>query len=90
MSRCLACANWRLKEAGREWARMGFGLCALGPKWQYLPPKGGCTNFAASAAEVVAARLAWLTRSQSSSIDKASLTSKQLPSVISPLFPHEP
>lgn len=56
---CLNCTNWRLKEAGAM-AREGFGLCAKGPRWHYLPGKHTCGRHAAGEPVAMAARVKWL------------------------------
>jgi len=61
---CMDCAHLRLKDAG-PMGQMGFGLCAARRSTsQFMSsvrPRQ-CAKFSAGAADVVAARRAWLDR----------------------------
>ncbi len=53
------CESWNLKIAGKL-AREGFGNCAHLPKWQFVAR--GCDRLKPAAAEIVAARVAWMNK----------------------------
>lgn len=59
---CMDCAHLRLKDAGAM-GRLGFGLCALSPSRASFPSSvylRQCDKFQEAAADVRAARTAWL------------------------------
>jgi hypothetical protein len=41
-------------------AKQQFAVCALGPRWQFLPPQGTCEKHKPAPPEVVQSRLRWL------------------------------
>lgn len=43
-------------------ARNHFAICALGPRWLYMPPKGKCNEHKPEPADVVSKRLDWLSK----------------------------
>ncbi|MDN8030311.1 hypothetical protein QZN17_17250 [Burkholderia multivorans] len=60
--RCIDCAHYQLKDAGAM-GRLGFGLCALSPSRASFPSSvypRQCDKFSEAAADVRAARTAWL------------------------------
>lgn len=59
---CLTCTHWDAKRTAPEIRRIGLAVCALGPRWQYLPPESGCARFTEAPAETAAARRQWKER----------------------------
>lgn len=58
---CANCENWKLRD-NKLMAKQHFARCALGPAWQFRPPKQTCGRHKPLAADAVAVRLAWLAK----------------------------
>lgn len=60
---CSTCTQWKPKDSGAM-AKHGLCICALGPRWQFLPPQHTCPKHKPVAADVQAARVVWLGKLQ--------------------------
>jgi hypothetical protein len=66
---CLTCANWTAKGTPKDIRELGMCRCALGPRWEYLPPRATCPRFTLAPPDVVAARLKWKERADAPRTD---------------------
>lgn len=55
---CLTCHHYKPQES-RAMAKVGFAICALGPRWQFNAPTHTCEKHKAAPADVIAARRPW-------------------------------
>ena len=67
MVRCVECINWSLRDAPKEVAMFGFGVCkAAKPSapWRYLSATCDreCATWARTGEEIVRERMQWLMR----------------------------
>lgn len=65
MVRCVECVNWSLRDAPKEVAMFGFGVCKAakpGAPWRYLSATCDreCATWARTGEEIVRERIAWL------------------------------
>lgn len=59
---CLTCVNWDAKNTPPEMRRVGLATCALGPRWEFLPPEQACPRFEEALPVVAAARRTWFAK----------------------------
>ena len=62
---CLTCTHWappRKTQEQRDMGKLGWFLCALGPRWTFHPENFGCDRHAPAAPEIVDARERWLAK----------------------------
>jgi hypothetical protein len=54
---CGTCTHWQF-QAIRDMGKEGFGCCALGPRWEWLPPAHTCKKHKQAHPQVLVARRA--------------------------------
>jgi hypothetical protein len=54
---CGNCTHWQF-QAIRDMGKQGFGVCALGPKWEWLPPTQSCAKHKQANPQVLVKRRA--------------------------------
>jgi hypothetical protein len=66
---CLTCKHWDQKSTPAEMRRLQLVTCALGPRWEYLPPHATCPRFTLAPPDVVEKRVAWKERADAARPD---------------------
>jgi hypothetical protein len=56
---CLTCANWAPNKTAKEWTRLGYAKCALGPVWTVHGPADVCDRRQPCEPELAAKRQEW-------------------------------
>jgi hypothetical protein len=56
---CLTCLHWSPQRTTKEWTKLGFAQCALGPAWTVRSLSHTCAKCQPCEAGLAAKRLEW-------------------------------
>lgn len=53
---CGTCARWQPGKTDERMRDRGFAVCALGPRWRFLPPHQTCEQWRVASSKALNAR----------------------------------
>lgn len=57
---CATCKHWQPGKTTEAMRALRMAVCRLLPRWEFLPPQGGCEKHSPATDKAVQARRPWL------------------------------